>query len=273
MALFRAVTLSGVAIVVLEASCGGTVAGRSGASDAGSSSGSSGTTSLSSSGASSGSGGSSGSSGATSSSSGGSSGPTSSSSGSSSGGPSGSGDGSSGGPLDATVDAPNASVGDASDIFDSPISDSTSSASEAFEIIANGAIQSPISCPSSHWEFSVSSGGAVALRNIGSVPLPYIAEPYGWGAGVQYTPGVPTSGQGEEVGVLASGAVVNLTHAGGTIALIGASKPFSIYDAGFAAADEWTVSWPLGVAGSDGSSTMYVAEIEAEAECGPVYRP
>jgi hypothetical protein len=164
---------------------------------------------------------------------------------------------------------------DGQNIFDSAIPDSSASPTEGFEIIFNGVAQTPLSCPSSHWEFSVPSTATVVLRNMGSVPLAYIAEPTGYIGGVQYTPGVPTNQQGEEVGVLDPGDIVSLTLGGvggDTIALAGASKPFSIYDGGFAPADEWTIPWPMGVDGSGGSTTMYVADVEWDTSCSPVER-
>jgi hypothetical protein len=160
-------------------------------------------------------------------------------------------------------------------IFDSAIPDSSASPTESVEIIFNDAVQTPLSCPTSHWEFSVPSTATVTLRNMGSVPLAYIAEPTGYIGGVVYTPGVPTSQASEEVGVLAPGDTANLALGGiggNTIALIGSSKPFSIYDGGFAPADEWTISWPMGVDGSGGSSTMYVADIEWDSSCSAVER-
>jgi hypothetical protein len=189
--------------------------------------------------------------------------------------------------VDASSDATLASGDggdDGSNIFDSPLPDSASSPIEAFEIIFDDAIKQPLSCPTSHWEFPVPSNGletdgtlppgaVVTLRNTGSMPLAYIGESQYWIGGVQYTPGVPTSTPGEEVGVLTPGAVVPLTHLGSLIALVGSAKPFSVYDGGFAAADETTAPWPLGVAGSEGSSTMYIAEITAQAVCSPVSHP
>lgn len=120
------------------------------------------------------------------------------------------------------------------------------------------------------------SGGPTTLRNTGVVPLAYIVEPMGYGGGVVYTPGVPTSEPGEVVGVLAPGATIDLpslTNQGDLIALLGASTPFSTYDGGYAAQDEWSIPWPMGVSGSEGSATMYVAEAEWDATCQPVYRP
>jgi hypothetical protein len=163
-------------------------------------------------------------------------------------------------------------------IFDGPLPDSSGSPVETFDVIDDGVALQPLACPSSHWEFPLQSDGSVTLRNTGSVPLAYIAQQNGWEGGVQYTPGVPTSGPGEEVGVLAPGATAILTANNGVsnqyvIALIGASKPFSIYDGGFAAADEWTMPWPLGVQGSGGSSTMYVAELSFDSTCSAVVQP
>jgi hypothetical protein len=102
-----------------------------------------------------------------------------------------------------------------------------------------------------------------------------IGQDEGMLQGVTYTPGVPTSQTNEEVGVLAPGATVNVTHmsvGGDTIALVGAAKPFSIYDSGFAPADEWTTPWPSGVDGADGTTTMYVADVEWDSDCSPVIK-
>jgi hypothetical protein len=121
-----------------------------------------------------------------------------------------------------------------------------------------------------------SKSAAVHLRNTGSVPLAYTAEnPFYSGA--VYSPGVPTGTPGELIGVLAPGASVDLTSAvvwngcgGQMIALVGASKPFSVYDGGYAASDEATIPWPKGVAGSTGATTMYVAQVEDTCTCVPV---
>jgi hypothetical protein len=153
--------------------------------------------------------------------------------------------------------------------------DAAASPTEVFELVAAGSAAEPLSCPSAHWEFS-GLPASVELKNTGTVALAYIAEQAAWDLGAEYAPGVPTGMSMERVGVLAPGAEVTIASRPGgyeQTALIGASKPFSIYDGGFAAADEWTIPWPQGVSGSDGSMTMYVAEIDDVSACGPVTRP
>ena len=160
-------------------------------------------------------------------------------------------------------------------VFDGPLPDASNSPVASFEVIYNGAVVAPLSCPTSNWEFALPSTGSVTLRNTGGVSLAYIAEPTGYIGGVTYTPGVPTSQSNEEVGVLAPGATVNVTHmsvGGDTIALVGAEKPFSIYDSGFAPADEWTTPWPNGVGAGGGATTMYVADVEWDSDCSPVIK-
>jgi hypothetical protein len=153
--------------------------------------------------------------------------------------------------------------------------DASPSPIETFELVADGSAAEPLSCPSANWEFS-GLPTSIELKNTGTVALAYIAEQVAWNLGAQYSPGVPTGMSMERVGVLAPGAEVTIASRPGgyeQTALIGASKPFSIYDGGFAAADEWTIPWPQGVSGSDGSMTMYVAEIDDVSACGPVTRP
>jgi hypothetical protein len=160
--------------------------------------------------------------------------------------------------------------------LDSALPDSSASPVETFELIYGTKVESPLSCPSEHWEFPLpSSSAAVYLRNTGSVPLAYTAEsPFYTGA--IYSPGVPTGTPGELVGILAPGASVNLTSTvvkssdGWIIALVGASKPFSVYDGGYAASDETTIPWPKGVPDSAGATTMYVAQVESAPSCTPV---
>jgi hypothetical protein len=64
-------------------------------------------------------------------------------------------------------------------------------------------------------------------------------------------------------GVLDPGAQVDITsvYVSGAVALLGSADPFSGVDASFAS-DEGMIAWPNGVAGSDGASTMHIAEIE-----------
>jgi hypothetical protein len=191
------------------------------------------------------------------------------------------------GPPDASAVVDSSAAGDASfpdsmpvDL-DSALTDSSNSPVETFEVVGNGFLLTPLSCPTSHWEFPIPSPvlpagtPAIAVRNTGSVPLAYIAESSGYVGGVVYTPGVPTSETGEEAGVLAVGATMTIVYSGEPVQpiLVGSAKPFSIYDSGFAAADEWTVPWPMGVGGSEGSPTMYVAQVSWDTACAPVQRP
>ena len=167
--------------------------------------------------------------------------------------------------------------GDASPLEGS-LADSSGSPIETFEILYNSTVKTPLTCPSEQWEFPVPKvSESIHLRNTGSVPLAYIAEiPFDTGA--VYSPGVPTGTHGELVGVLAPGATVDLTSAvltggsgsGSVIALVGASKPFSVYDGGFAASDEATIPWPKGVPDSTSATTMYVAQVESAPSCTPV---
>jgi hypothetical protein len=171
--------------------------------------------------------------------------------------------------------------------LDSALPDVSAYAGGPFEVLYGGAPQTPYSCPTSNWEFpwpsngsfpDGSSSGTVTVRNTGGVPLAYIAEQMGWILGVTYSPGVPTGESGEEVGVLAPGQSVDLVLQACTgsclIGLVGSSKPLSVRDGGFAAADEKTIAWPQGVAGSDGSSTMYVAAVSSvTVACSPAHMP
>ena len=171
-------------------------------------------------------------------------------------------------------------------VFGSALADASVDADGPFEVLYGGLPQTPFSCPTSNWEFpwpssgpfDASSTGTVTVRNTGGVPLAYIAEQMGWILGVAYSPGVPTGESGEEVGVLAPGQSVDLVLQACTgvcsLGLVGASKPFSVRDGGYAAADEKTTPWPQGVAGSEGSSTMYVAGMSAvTVACSPVHMP
>jgi hypothetical protein len=164
--------------------------------------------------------------------------------------------------------------------LDSALPDSSDSPVETFEVVGNGSLLTPLSCPTSHWEFSVpppvlpTGTIAIAVRNTGSVPLAYIAESSAYISGVVYTPGVPTGETGEEVGVLSAGATMTIVYSGAVIEpiLVGSAKPFSTYDGGYAAADEWSVPWPAGVDGGAATPTMYVAQISWDTVCAPVSR-
>jgi hypothetical protein len=141
-------------------------------------------------------------------------------------------------------------------------------------------------CASDNWEFSTSgmpgancgslsptftcdSGvRSVYLVNTGQFPVAFIAS--GLWTGTGYVPGVATGATYEMVGVIAPGAQVDIAsvYDSGLTALLGSSAPFSSPDAGKYASDEGSIPWPAGVAGSEGASTMWLAEIEVRDSCG-----
>ena|ERR1019366_409105 len=87
-----------------------------------------------------------------------------------------------------------------------------------------------------------------------------------------YVPGVATGEPSQLVGVLGSGAHVDLTsicddNNGVVVAVLGSANPFSLPDAGRYVGDEGTIPWPAGVAGSGGATQMQVAEIEIFSSC------
>jgi hypothetical protein len=150
-----------------------------------------------------------------------------------------------------------------------------------FGFVINGIVQHPMSCPSDNWEFLSSTasscgfpppcdGGvnSVYLINTGQFPVAYIASAL-WAA-QGYVPGVATGDPYQLVGVLDPGAKVDITsvYDGGTVALLGSSAPFSSRDAAKYAGDEGSIPWPAGVAGSEGSSTMWIAQIDIRDTCG-----
>jgi hypothetical protein len=63
------------------------------------------------------------------------------------------------------------------------------------------------------------------------------------------------------------GQRVDITSAwaGGITAVLGASEPFS--NMSHDVSDEGTIPWPAGVAGSNGATTMNVAEINLVNSC------
>jgi hypothetical protein len=149
-----------------------------------------------------------------------------------------------------------------------------------FAFIVNGVVQTPLTCPSNNWEFwPVDSSGAalcntatsscsvasVVLENTGPAPMPYTAQPL-WSSNVP--PGIATGDTGQLVGVLAPGAQVDVSSAfnGGIVAILGSSLPFSQYDAHYVT-DEGSIPWPGGLDGSQGSSLMWVAQIDLEPSC------
>jgi hypothetical protein len=152
-----------------------------------------------------------------------------------------------------------------------------------FGFLVNDVVQRPMACPSDNWEFSASTTPSsscgipppcdagvndVYLVNTGQSPLAYIAA--GLWNGTGYVPGVATGDPYQLVGVLDAGARVDITsvYDGGTVALLGSSAPFSSPDAGKYESDEGSIPWPAGVAGSEGSATMWLAQIEVRPSCG-----
>jgi hypothetical protein len=166
----------------------------------------------------------------------------------------------------------------------------------AFAFVVNDVVQHPMTCPSANWEFSSSTtptcGGAwttdhppasgppcdsgldhAFLVNTGEFPVAYIAEG-GWQSSAEYYPGGGFVGTmtfwfGGIVGTLYPGDKTDITsvYRGGTVALLGSPAPFSAPDASQYASDEGTIPWPAGVPGSEGSCTMWLAEIEVKPSC------
>lgn len=152
-----------------------------------------------------------------------------------------------------------------------------------FGFVVNDVVQHPMACPSDNWEFSASTTpsancgfpppcGAdvtsVYLVNTGQFPVAYIAAAE-WNYGA-YVPGVATGDSYQLVGVLDPGArvdIMNVYDHGITTALLGSSAPFSAPDAGKYESDEGSIPWPAGVAGSQGSATMWLAEVEVRPSC------
>ncbi len=210
-----------------------------------------------------------------------------SSSGSSGGGVAGSSSGSPGSPVgdddsgagetEASTPIPSPDSGTSSfdaSLLDSALPDSSGSPIETFELIIDGAVQTPRSCPTELWNYSGTSGQPEPLdyiRNTGSVPLAYIAAPV-WtvGLGTPYTPGEtnPAGPMPQEAGILAPGASLDITaiYEGGYVALLGASKPFSA--GGGQVDDEGAIPWPAGVPDSTGASTMFIAQVYVNQTCG-----
>ena len=168
-----------------------------------------------------------------------------------------------------------------------------------FAIIVNDVVQHPMACAGADWEFApypqagdvggcadscigadgwgpVATGScpgleSVLLVNTGTLDMAYIAAPC-WDvpAHTAYAPGGYPGGD-FLADVLAPGAYVDLTtvYNGGIVAVVGSAEPFSSPDASYAS-DEGQIPWPLGVKGSGGAATMYVAEIEVRIACQAV---
>jgi hypothetical protein len=165
--------------------------------------------------------------------------------------------------------------------------DAAPSGLAGFAFVVNDVVQEPMACPGVDWEFEpypgtgddggMCTGGcaypgieSVVLVNTGALDMPYIAGPLWSGPG--YVPGGYPGGQ-FLADVLAPGAYVNSTsfYNAGIVAIVGSAEPFSSQDSSYAA-DEGTIPWPMGVNGSGGATTMYVAEIEVRTSCQAVTR-
>jgi hypothetical protein len=168
-----------------------------------------------------------------------------------------------------------------------------------FAFVVNGVEQTPLSCPAESWEYPVpppqASQGApvpdgapqgidticngsmppcpglsVFLVNTGQFPVAYTAQTlWSVGGGAGQPPGVQFGNTGELSGVLDPGQQVDITsvYVGAITAVLGSSRPFVDPDAGKYVADGAMIPWPAGVAGSNGASEMYVAEIEIADSC------
>jgi hypothetical protein len=164
-----------------------------------------------------------------------------------------------------------------------------------FAFVVNGVEQTPLPCPAESWEYpppaaqkmpgedaggpgdTVCNNGtapcpglSVFLVNTSQFPVAYTAQTtWDVGGGSGEPPGVPFGNMGELSAVLNPGDQVDISsvYVGGITAVLGSSHPFVDPDAGKYVADGATVPWPAGVAGSDGASQMYVAEIEILDAC------
>ncbi len=185
------------------------------------------------------------------------------------------GDDGTGGGIHSTTapgDPADASGGASSDGSSNGMFDPVAPGLAGFGFAVNDVVQYPMRCPSDHWEFDAAApeAGTVGayLINTGQFPVAYIAA--AWWTGMGYVPGVPTGDPSQLTGVLAPGDRLDITQVynGGIVALLGSSAPFSSQDAGtYVASDEGQIPWPSGVAGSEGSSTMWIAEIEIRSAC------
>jgi hypothetical protein len=159
----------------------------------------------------------------------------------------------------------------------------------SFSFVVNATTLTPMTCPSAHWEFPWPAGeGPVSpfppapgitsavIVNTSTLPMPYVARS-GWNLGSHYVPGITSGDANELAGVLDPGAQVDITsvYVSGTVALVGSAESFSSVDASFAS-DEGTIPWPSGVSGSNGATTMHVAEIEVpsspQSTCTAAYQ-
>jgi hypothetical protein len=152
-----------------------------------------------------------------------------------------------------------------------------------FTFVVNGAVQTPLMCPSDNWEFPTPSGqgtlsgqyppipgiNSVVIVNTGTLPMPYLAQSL-WNPGsANAVPGRLTGISYQLAGVLEPGAQVDITsvYEGGIVAILGSAQPLSNPDAGRFVGDEGQMPWPPGVQGGGGATIMYVAEIEVVTGC------
>ena len=150
-----------------------------------------------------------------------------------------------------------------------------------FAFVVNGIVQTPLSCPAENWEYGLPQGqqslncsltppcagvSSALLINTGAVPIAYSARSLWNGTG--YVPGVDFGDPNELTGVLQPGQGVDITsqYTGEAVAVLGSSEPFSD-DPDKYVADEGTLPWPAGVGGSNGSTQMFVAEINVTGTC------
>jgi len=161
-----------------------------------------------------------------------------------------------------------------------------------FAFVVNSVVLTPLACPAYNWEFPAPpafqqfEGGApnayavcgqqtppcpgissALIINTGQVPLAYTAEPQWSSGGGGYPPGVQFGDPMELSGVLSPGQRIDISSVwlGNITAVLGASEPFS--NMSHYVSDEGTIPWPTGVAGSNGATTMYVAEITLANSC------
>jgi hypothetical protein len=102
------------------------------------------------------------------------------------------------------------------------------------------------------------------IINTGQVPLAYTAQAQWNGT---YPPGVQFGNAMELSGVLNPGERIDISPVwlGDITAVLGASEPFS--NMSHYVTDEGTIPWPAGVTGSNGATTMYVAEMNLVNSC------
>lgn len=133
----------------------------------------------------------------------------------------------------------------------------------------NGTALAPQGCPQAAWLYApFPEPSSVAIQNTGPTDLAYLVEQQ-WYIGE--TPGRAGVGPTELYGVLAPGQQVDITvefgaglmeYQGGTVAILGSWAPFSPPNLSTAYDDEGTIAWPNSVAGSNGESSMHVAQID-----------